>query len=305
MAIASVIVALLTLWQPAPARAATATTTVTTPADYYIMLSAGDVITATACAVVPGEDPVLQVFDPGGNLIAVNDDGNGCGSPFNSYIVFGVGATGIYRFNVLRFGGVTMDATLTIDGVSPDADGDGVDISTDNCMNIANPGQQDVDMDGTGDAWDNCPTVFNPAQADTDGDALGDGCDTTPLLPMLSDGRLNALLTGNTISAIYQLDDAQGRAALFIYIVRDTNGDGRGEGSLVMIVTQDDLAAYDETPPAANIQIRSAGNVSLYALATGQFQINIGPDEEGKTQVYVFDSLPVGMFDDDVVELTP
>lgn len=64
-------------------------------------------------------------------------------------------------------------------GGAPDADGDGVPDSSDNCPAVANPGQQDGDGDGDGDACDNCPTVANPSQVDTDGDGTGDACESS------------------------------------------------------------------------------------------------------------------------------
>ncbi|MFQ6047729.1 MAG: thrombospondin type 3 repeat-containing protein [Phycisphaerae bacterium] len=58
-----------------------------------------------------------------------------------------------------------------------DADGDGVEDTSDNCPNVANAAQTDTDGDGVGDACDNCPNAANANQADTDADGLGDVCD--------------------------------------------------------------------------------------------------------------------------------
>jgi hypothetical protein len=70
-----------------------------------------------------------------------------------------------------------------------DFDGDGIHNNSDNCINVANPFQQDADADGIGDACDsdadndtilntvdNCPLVTNVSQADSDGDGAGDAC---------------------------------------------------------------------------------------------------------------------------------
>lgn len=59
----------------------------------------------------------------------------------------------------------------------PDADGDGIADSLDNCPLTANPGQADGDGDGVGDACDNCTVVANPTQLDADGDGYGNICD--------------------------------------------------------------------------------------------------------------------------------
>ncbi len=62
----------------------------------------------------------------------------------------------------------------------PDADGDGVADSEDNCPEVDNPDQTDSDDDGLGDACDNCPEADNPDQADGDDDGVGDACDNCP-----------------------------------------------------------------------------------------------------------------------------
>lgn len=67
--------------------------------------------------------------------------------------------------------------TRTIDGPPGDRDGDGVSDATDNCPDVANPGQEDEDSDGVGNACDNCPATPNPNQANSDNDGVGDVCD--------------------------------------------------------------------------------------------------------------------------------
>ncbi|MBP7148146.1 MAG: thrombospondin type 3 repeat-containing protein [Acidobacteria bacterium] len=53
-----------------------------------------------------------------------------------------------------------------------------VQATTDDCPDVANPGQRDADVDGLGDACDNCPFVADSLpQGDADGDDLGDACD--------------------------------------------------------------------------------------------------------------------------------
>ncbi len=59
----------------------------------------------------------------------------------------------------------------------PDADGDGVCDTVDNCPDDPNPDQADADGDGIGDACDNCPANFNPDQTDANGNGVGDVCD--------------------------------------------------------------------------------------------------------------------------------
>lgn len=84
-------------------------------------------------------------------------------------------------------------------GAPPDADGDTIPDSIDNCVSTPNFNQADADRDGVGDvcdtgggdpdptdsdadgvadSTDNCPAAPNPGQGDADGDGKGDACDT-------------------------------------------------------------------------------------------------------------------------------
>ena len=82
---------------------------------------------------------------------------------------------------------------ITRNPALPDADGDGVPDSLDNCPSMSNPDQKDNDNDGMGDVCDpdddndtvpdgsdNCPLAANLDQADADGDGVGDACDDCP-----------------------------------------------------------------------------------------------------------------------------
>jgi len=74
--------------------------------------------------------------------------------------------------------------------IESDIDKDGFPDTRDNCVNLANPKQEDIDKNGRGDlcddfdkdglinANDNCINDPNANQIDTDGDKVGDICDS-------------------------------------------------------------------------------------------------------------------------------
>ncbi|MGA1867047.1 MAG: thrombospondin type 3 repeat-containing protein [bacterium] len=89
--------------------------------------------------------------------------------------------------------GLVNIPTITLSIPLNDSDGDGVADEIDNCLNVANQGQEDTDGDGVGDACDSCPN--DPAKteagicgcgiADTDSDSDGtadclDNCPNDP-----------------------------------------------------------------------------------------------------------------------------
>ncbi len=61
------------------------------------------------------------------------------------------------------------------------------------------------------------------------------------------------------------------------------------QGTLTLYVTQETLDALPEKPDT-NIEVATStdGIATLYKLTTGEYQLNAGPDGEGKVFVYIF-----------------
>lgn len=87
---------------------------------------------------------------------------------------------------------------------------------------------------------------------------------------------------------LYQSQDANGNASLDIYDMKNAGT----EGAYMFSVTQEDLAAYVGNAPAENTLLKAGGHVSVYILTTGEIQMNVGPDSEGKIHVKIFDGIP-------------
>lgn len=107
------------------------------------------------------------------------------------------------------------------------------------------------------------------------------------VIDLPTDGRVN-WKKGDLEAVIFEATDAQGRAALHIYCVN-----AEGFGYLGMTINQEDIEGLP-TQPESNITIKTSDlcNLGFYLLTTGQFQINIGPNEEGKVYVTIFNGLP-------------
>jgi hypothetical protein len=101
-----------------------------------------------------------------------------------------------------------------------------------------------------------------------------------------SDGRLNRF-HGDLISVLYR-GTVGGQPAIAVYGLDDESN-----GLLEGYFTLDDIAPYADSPPAENTAIRTIDQSTLYALTSGEFQINIGPDDEGKLYTVIFGGLPV------------
>ena len=109
--------------------------------------------------------------------------------------------------------------------------------------------------------------------------------------PEPPDNRINWRM-GDDIAAIYRDADDAGNPALSIYEINDA-----AEGELRFKVTMADLQPYLDNPPAHNTEIKTAGKVTLYALTSGEFQISLGPNAEGKVYDLIFTTLPIEAFE--------
>jgi len=108
--------------------------------------------------------------------------------------------------------------------------------------------------------------------------------------PEPPDNRINWQM-GDDIAAVYRDVDDAGKQALSVYEINED-----AEGEFRFKVTMADLQPYLDNPPAHNTEIKSAGKATLYALTSGEFQISLGPNAEGKIYDLIFSTLPVEEF---------
>jgi len=159
--------------------------------------------------------------------VGVDITANAVNTPYHAYVEFGDGTfdnyplpTGASFFGVIEYqntvvsihmglanGGVTTSGSFVIDnltvgngcsGLGPDADGDGIEDTCDNCVDDANPSQDDSDSDGAGDACDICPFDVDD---DIDGDGLCADVDPCPQFSDLFDADLDGVADGCDICA--------------------------------------------------------------------------------------------------------
>jgi hypothetical protein len=98
-----------------------------------------------------------------------------------------------------------------------------------------------------------------------------------------TDGRLNQTLCEPL--AVYPVESEDG---LGITVYKVSRGSDVGEFALY-IPAEVFSSLPDEVAENCTLASSEDGEVVVYLLSSGQYQINVGPDEEGKVFVYIFD----------------
>lgn len=100
------------------------------------------------------------------------------------------------------------------------------------------------------------------------------------------DTRINFQM-GDLVSVLYASMDSEGKPVIKVY---DVDGESRGRYAGTYPYAQ--FEPYLSAAPETNIEIAQLGKTVLYALSSGEFQINIGPDSEGKVVSIIFTGIP-------------
>jgi hypothetical protein len=109
---------------------------------------------------------------------------------------------------------------------------------------------------------------------------------------------------GEHAARFYPLISGEGVEFLHVYRIVGN------EGWLIMSISPEDIAAYEGNPPAAPTLLKRDdgpgryGPAELYILPDGTLQFNIGPDDEYRIQVLVFEGpASTNLIDNQVIEV--
>ncbi len=126
---------------------------------------------------------------------------------------------------------------------------------------------------------------FDAARSDT----YRFGCDGT-ITRFGGGGGADARLNyghGDLISALYSASDADGHPTIRVYdIAPDSTGILRGDYAYEL------FEPYINNPPSVNTYLGKLGRTTLTVLTSGEFQINVGPDAEGKIHEVILKGIP-------------
>lgn len=104
-------------------------------------------------------------------------------------------------------------------------------------------------------------------------------------IPDCTDGRLTYTLCQPLVIYPVESDDGVG---MTIYLVSR----GSDVGQFMLYIPAETFEALpDEIPANCTIDSSEDGRVVVYRLTSGEYQVSVGPDEEGKVFAYIFTDL--------------
>jgi hypothetical protein len=185
-----------------------------TSIDYWIQATGG------TCDAADGSSATVSIVVPSGvtaspsslTFSQCNTSGNEANPNNTQSVTFSSSTPGDYSITATvtdssgTYNPSPAAFTLHVESASaPDADGDGVPDSSDNCPNNANPSQADADGDGLGDACDS--NSYAPAVATAAADASGNEGSSLTTNGAFSDLDGNASLTITKVSGVGTVTD--------------------------------------------------------------------------------------------------
>lgn len=188
-------------------------------------------------------------------------------------------------------GSNTVITHLAVQSEPRDLDGDGVPNLNDNCLETANPGQEDANLDGVGDLCsvdadgdgvadpvDNCPLADNPGQEDGDSDTVGDACDCSPQNPShwSVPAEVPQLVVANGPDLLWSDLAAQAGGGVAYDVVRGvTSTLGAGYGTATCI-------ADDQSGTTMTVGAQPAPGQAFYYLVRGVNPCGAGTYGDGE-----------------------
>ena len=165
--------------------------------------------------------------------------------------------------------------------------------------------------------WQSGQQTFT-ARVGAGGVLLSADADTNPLRIIFSDSISGAdvdMVEMVVVSSCYEVAGEQGvtssgvlnftSVGVYVYPTASESGtglslwgtDAEGDGYLVAELTGAELETLQADLPAENTLLATGaslyGDINLYLLTTGEFQINVGADAEGWVRVMIFSAFPV------------
>ena len=111
--------------------------------------------------------------------------------------------------------------------------------------------------------------------------------DLLTVTPHEGAGVLNSDL-GDHMVFVYNGIDAEGELEFHIFAITDAGE----KGELLFTIPREVVEPFADNPPEQNTVVFRQGQVAFSVITTGEFQFNIGPDDEGREWAVIVNDFP-------------